>query len=424
MTNYNIDTLLGRIQDPRTREYMDEVLSCYYSKNYRSVIVMLYSVVICDLIFKLQRMVDIYNDNVSNRILSEIEKLQTDNPTSPFWENTLRDELVQNHRIISTAEASHIEALQKERHLCAHPVIKNSAELHKPNPASVYAHIITALDEILTRPVLLENSLLELILDDIAAQRKILRKADEFLLYIREKFLEKIKSPEIEQRLIINLWKIVFKLTNEDAKKNRKINLLLLNELCNRNENSLKNVILKNAEKLSANVNISDLDTLSSFVTFLNSHVYLYECLTKPFKITLEAQIDKYSIIKNISFFLHDDLKVFYEELLMTVAEDDEWKYQMKFIEKKFSKEDALRIPISIFGRSESFDDAYSNYSIFIKPFLKDMTENNMVAVFEAIKNNGQIRWCYKVQDKYHILKATAVKLNPDFDFSRYEFIK
>lgn len=424
MTNYNIDTQLGKIQDPRSRECMDEVLSCYYSKNYRSAIVMLYSVVICDLIFKLQRMVDIYNDSVSIRILGEIEKHQTDNPTSPIWENTLRDELVQNHRIISPAEASHIEALQKERHLCAHPVIKNNAELHKPNPASVYAHIITALDEILTRPALLENSLLNLILDDIAAQKKILRKADEFLLYVREKFLEKIKSPEIEQRLIINLWKIVFKLVNEDAKKNRRVNLLLLNELCDRNEQALKNVILKNAEKLSANVNISDLDTLSSFVTFLNSHPYLYECLTKPFKITLEAQIDKYSILKNISFFLHEDLKAFYEELLLTVAEDDEWRYQMKFIEKKFSKEEALRLPISIFGRSGSFDEAYSNYSTFISPFLKDMTVKNIVEVLDAIKNNGQIRCCYKVQDKYHILKATALKLNPDFDFSKYEFIK
>lgn len=83
-----------------------------------------------------------------------------------------------------------------------------------------------------------------------------------------------------------------------------------------------------------------------------------------------------------------------------------------------------MRIPISIFGRSESFDDAYSNYSTFINPFLKDMTEKNIIEVLEAIRDNGQIRCCYKVQDKFHILKATAVKLNPDFDFSRYEFIK
>lgn len=217
-------------------------------------------------------------------------------------------------------------------------MIKNNAELHNPNPASVYAHIITALGEILTRPALLENSLLKLILDDIAAHRKILRKVDEFRLYVREKFLETIKSPEIEQRLILNLWKIVFKLTNEDAKKNRTVNLLLLNELCDRDEESLKNVILKNAEKLSANVNISDLNALSSFVTFLNSHAYLYECLTKPFKIALEAQIDKYSILKNISFFLHEDLKAFYEELLLSAVKGGEWRYQMKYIEKKFSK--------------------------------------------------------------------------------------
>lgn len=424
MTNHNIDILLNRIQDSRTREYMDEVLSCYYSKNYRSAVVMLYSVVICDLIYKLQRLRDLYGDSAAIKILNDIEKLQTDNPISSIWENTIRDKLIQNQRILSPVEATHIEALQKERHLCAHPVIKNNAELHKPNQATVYSHIITALDEILTRPALLGNRLLELILNDIATQRKILRKPNEFLSYVREKFLDKIKSSEIEQKLIIGLWKFVFKLTNDDAKKNRKINLLLLNELCSRNENVLKDVILKNSEKLSSNVNIEDLDTLSSFVTFLNSHQTLYEYLTKHFKITLEAQINKYSLIKHISFFLHKDLKVFLEQLLSSVAEDDKWKYQMNYIEKRLSKEDSLRIPIAIFSRSESFNDAFSNYSIFISPYLKDMNERNLTEVLDAILNNGQIHYCYKIQDKYSIIKSTALALNPDFDFSKYSFIK
>ncbi len=424
MTNLNIDLLLGKIQDARTREYMDEVLSCYYSKNYRSAIVMLYSIVICDLIYKLQRMVEIYDDKTSKDILEEIERLQYENPNSPVWENTLREKLLQNKRVITSIEATHIDALQKERHLCAHPVIKNNAELHKPNQACAYAHIVTSLEDILTRPALLDNKLLNVILEDIASNRRILRKADEFLTYVRQRFLNKIKSTDTELKLIMGLWKIVFKLTNDDAKKNRKINLLLLNELCDRNVEHLRDLFQKNSEKLSSNICVNDLDTVESFVVFMNNHPTYYDLLTQPFKITIEAQIRKYALISHISFFLHNDVKKFFEQLLECVAEDDNWRYMIKYIKKRLSKEESLKIPISIFSRSESFYEAESNYNTFIKPFLNEFSLENLIMILNSIKENSQIRWSYKVQDKYPCIKSAIQKLKPDFDFSEYSFIK
>lgn len=44
----------------KTKEYFNEVLSNYANGNYRSAIVMLYSVAICDLLFKLQELLDMY----------------------------------------------------------------------------------------------------------------------------------------------------------------------------------------------------------------------------------------------------------------------------------------------------------------------------------------------------------------------------
>ena len=46
----------------KTGEYFNEVLSNYANGNYRSAVVMLYSVAICDLLFKLQELADMYND--------------------------------------------------------------------------------------------------------------------------------------------------------------------------------------------------------------------------------------------------------------------------------------------------------------------------------------------------------------------------
>ena len=44
----------------KTKEYFSEVISNYASGNYRSAVVMLYSVAICDLLFKLKELCDMY----------------------------------------------------------------------------------------------------------------------------------------------------------------------------------------------------------------------------------------------------------------------------------------------------------------------------------------------------------------------------
>lgn len=58
----------------KTKEYFKEVVSSYINGNYRSATVMLYSVAICDILFKLQELKDMYNDSVATRILQKIEQ--------------------------------------------------------------------------------------------------------------------------------------------------------------------------------------------------------------------------------------------------------------------------------------------------------------------------------------------------------------
>jgi len=47
---------------------------------------MLWSVVVCDLLFKLQHLVDLYGDGKAKGILAEIGQMQQDNERSPVWE--------------------------------------------------------------------------------------------------------------------------------------------------------------------------------------------------------------------------------------------------------------------------------------------------------------------------------------------------
>ncbi len=72
MENFSIELAADKISEPRTREYFQEVLNSYTSSNYRSAVVMLWTVVICDLIYKLQDLRDIYNDTIAQSILDHI----------------------------------------------------------------------------------------------------------------------------------------------------------------------------------------------------------------------------------------------------------------------------------------------------------------------------------------------------------------
>ena len=133
MNSPYIDSLVEQIQNNKTKEYFKEVLSSYYSGNYRSAIVMLYTCLICDLVYKLQEMSEYYNDKVSEEILNTINKKQSENPRSSEWEKYLVTEMYNNHRIIEIPEYTNIEALQQHRNLCAHPILKDGADLYSPN---------------------------------------------------------------------------------------------------------------------------------------------------------------------------------------------------------------------------------------------------------------------------------------------------
>lgn len=75
----------------KTKEYFQEVISSYSIGNYRSATVMLYSVAICDILFKLQELKDMYNDNVADSILQEVDKSRNeyDNKSKSRWEKEL-----------------------------------------------------------------------------------------------------------------------------------------------------------------------------------------------------------------------------------------------------------------------------------------------------------------------------------------------
>lgn len=86
---YSIEARAMRIYDARTSEYFTEVRGGYKAGNFRSAVVMLWSVAVCDLVFKLESLKDLYSDKTADDILREISKMQEAADRSSAWEKKL-----------------------------------------------------------------------------------------------------------------------------------------------------------------------------------------------------------------------------------------------------------------------------------------------------------------------------------------------
>src|SRR5699024_5020270 len=124
---------MDKIYFSKTKTYFKEVLSSYSNGNFRSATVMLYSIAICDILFKLQELRDVYNDSVAIEILDSVEKTQTSSKSKSSWEKVLIDEVRQKTQLLEIQAYSNLIHLYDDRNLSAHPAMTQDYELISPS---------------------------------------------------------------------------------------------------------------------------------------------------------------------------------------------------------------------------------------------------------------------------------------------------
>src|SRR5688572_11221210 len=111
--DFSIELAHERIIDARTRRYFEEVHRSYVAGGFRSAVVMLWSVVVCDLLFKLDQLSSAFGDATAKRILGEIESLRIKSPRSPDWEAALVEAVAKHTCLLDAAELSNLRNLQE-----------------------------------------------------------------------------------------------------------------------------------------------------------------------------------------------------------------------------------------------------------------------------------------------------------------------
>lgn len=414
-----------QIYDSRTGKYFGEVLNTYSNGNYRSSIVMLYSVVICDLIYKLQELYDIYNDKKAREILDTIENSKNNGKTISEWENTLLERIIKETKLIDKSTEETLRHLKNLRNLSSHPALNDKYFLYEPDKDTTISLIRNIFLNIFIKPPIFINNIIEMLSEDMKNNKDIYKFApDELEPFLKRKYFEKMHISMV-QSVLKAYWKFCFKLNNDDCKENLSINLKVFNFLLKNYFYDLKNFITK--DKVFKDI---EKDRAFALCKILCKHQNLYALIGEDVKIKIDKEINDNDNAFFISWFKSNKRKHLeeiaaykrYSNVTNGVIKLAFEEYANEGLEKEF-----LDILINIFLESSSFDSADKNFDICISPYLEKFDSTQFKNILNGSNKNSQIydrRKSYGDNNKLISASLTFKKLDVNYDFKQYNNLK
>jgi predicted nucleic acid-binding protein len=421
MKEFSLNNTSNKIYFKKTKIYFEEVKKSYSLKNYRSAVVMLYSIVICDLVYKLQELKDRFNDVTSEKILIEIEKIQKENPANPIWESKLVELIKERSSLLSTSDYSNIIMLQKHRHLSAHPVLEDNYELYQPNEETTLAHIRNITEGILIKPPLFTKKIVYSILEDLEAVTNIFINEDDdesLERYLNSKYLKHAPKTVIVA-IFKSLWKIVYKVEDERCNKNRVINSKAIRLLYRKYPTLLFDSIKDEINYFS---DISHQRPIYFLIGFLSQHQEIYNILNESTKVLIQRSTDEDRVNKSMAWFLFSGLKNHKDwimeeeevESLNTIHLNTIKAFYKAYIEAGLEDE-LYSLLIWLFSKSSTQQASNNRYS-FISYILPKLNKNYIENVLKAVDSNILNQNINAQEIKQH----SDIILGTSFDYSLY----
>lgn len=413
----------------KTREYFKEVLSSYANGNYRSAIVMLYSIAICDILYKLEELRDMYNDGNAKNILKEVENIRKDNMqySKSAWEKELIDKVRDKTNLLDLEAYTHLNHLYDYRNFSAHPALNDDYELLSPSSEIVIACIKNTLRDILTKPPVFLKEVFTLLTDDLNGKIDLYKNnRKELETYLNNRYYSRMPQ-SMKIKTFKKLWKFCFKLSdNEDCKNNRLINRFALEILVK--DSSLNQLLEAEINQNESYYTVDfDEDCIGHLITFLSKQPHLYKCLGDDCKLKIDNQIDKDGTSRAISWFKYDSLKLHIDHLkkYKRNINSNAVPYIINHYETNGELAILIDFLILLYGNSGSYDTADIRFDNMIEPLLSKMSRDQIIRIIEASNQNNQIynrRYSYSANTT--IVKNSIDTLGKDFDFSKYSRFK
>lgn len=430
MSEYSIEEIVSRIFETKTKEYMKEVVSSYYNGNCRSAVVMLWSVLICDLVFKLNYLKEFYSDSNAIEILNEIESIQQAEPNSPRWETVTINQIKQKTNLLEVTDIAYIEHLNKIRNLSAHPILTSSLELSNPTKETTRSLIIEITEGILIKPPFLSRKIFDGFLQDLSHFAVAQHDENGLERFLNEKYFSKLQNYVIE-KIFRSLWKLIVFTSNNECDNFRAINFSALKIIYNKYENHLFSSMKNEIDYFSQIALPGSTDTRHIFlVMFLASYPKIYlEILNDSAKVIVETTIRTNNFCKLIGWFLKNSFSEHLEEILEWVKSGDilglEYVHfnTLRDLTILYSKHDYfLKIISSYYSYSPDYNEGDKRFEI-IRANLQNYDKEGLLYLLNEIENGYSGQTCdrRRASNDHYYLKNRCVELLGDqFDLSGF----
>jgi len=395
MSDFSIEMTAERIYDVRIRRYFKEVLGSYSNGYYRSAVVMLWSVLVTDMLFKLDQLANAYGDATARCILAEIQTSRDNNPKSPEWESELLEKIADRTDLLNTAEFSFLQSIREHRHLSAHPVLDQIEALFSPNRDTTRAHIRNALESVLTKPPIMSRRVFDAFTEDIEALGKLTTTREGFSGYLTSKYLNHF-TLATATAVFRSLWRLVFRSNDARCQANRMVNGVALSILMDRWKNELIDTISQDRAWFS-DVSLED-SQLGELIGFLSSYPKVFGLLTDTAKTPIQVYANQWLDSFALSWFLSDSLDSHLAEIHRRIEDphnldllgDEAFSHLCSLSKDTEAYSKVLSIGITLYAQSSSFNTADHRYQAFIRPFLEDYTREQVELFLKQTEDNGQ----------------------------------
>lgn len=426
--DFSLESISEKIHSGKTKSYFEEVLSSYQNENYRSAVVMLWSVCVCDIIYKLQDLVDIYDDKQAKSILSEMSKIQDEDSKSSSWEVRLIDEVHSKTYLLDNPEYENLRFLQTQRHLSAHPVLKDNRELHRPNKDTVRSLIRNALEDLLTKPPFYARKVFDEILSDLVENHETLDQDKKMVTFLESKYLNRLTT-KVRLFVFKDMWKLVFRLENEDCEEYRNINFRALKIIADIPTPELEAFIKDNVDFFS---NISGKGTPANLlVLFLSKKEFsnIYSVLNEEAKIKIDHHISSNSPFAMFGWYVKESLKEHFESVIEWLQtnngpieheEDGIWDALEDLVDSEEWQRLFWGIISERYALSGSYNQADFRFEHAIKPFVNEFDLKALEALLQKIETNNQTYGRGASSSDHAVIYRRIIELNAEFDFSDY----
>lgn len=407
----------------RTKEYFQEVISSYSIGNYRSATVMLYSVVICDMLYKLQELKDMYNDTVATQILAFVETSRSarGNGSRSSWEKEFVEKIHNETELLDLEDYTNINHLYDNRNFSAHPALNDNYELIQPSKETTAANIINAL-KIFVKPPIFIKKVIDLLVEDLENMKDLYdHNQDNLKPYLYNRYYSRM-SETMKLSTIKTLWKFCFcKPDDLRCVNNRSINRHALELLIEMIPKEANDYIKDNP--LVFNVSQDD-GCIRSLVMLLAKYPVIYQSLDSNPQLVIDRFVENEDAAKFLAWFKYS-LFENHIAYLKSVDYLQSNKICSDIMIDHYTSigllDEVLDFYVELYGDSYNYDTADKRFSDLIEPNLQRMKERHFIKLIEMTNENQQVYGRGRSRSANNTIIRIAKEILPsDFDYTVY----